>query len=142
MILNQTLYTAVSDKLGTVEAYDLFIRLLGKMEGFKTRLKELHWDVNRLGTHKLIDDILNKLSEFQDSIAEDFQGEFGDIPVGTIRPTLPESTSLEPLLKEMRYELLVVPKAGVSGTMYTGMLNVIDDFYHKLNVFIYLSRKS
>lgn len=141
MIVNQCLYREVLNSLAPKEAYHFFIRLIAQMEGFKTRLKEIHWAAENMSTHKLVDDILDSFTKFQDAVAEDVQGEFGDFPVGSIHPLLPSSTELIPLLKEMRYEILIVPLNGIDGDMYTGIINEMEDFYHKLNVFIYLARK-
>jgi hypothetical protein len=140
--MDQTLYRAVLDKLAPRDAYHMFIRLIAQMDGFRTRLEEIHWATKSMSTHKLVDDIQDALKKHQDSIAEDLQGEFGDIEVGTIRPLLPVSEELVPLLKEMKYELVVLPLNCIEGDLFTGLKSELEGFYHKLNVFIYLANKS
>ena len=40
-----------------------------KMEGYKTAIKDLHWDANNLSQHKLCDDIADEIKDFQDVVS-------------------------------------------------------------------------
>ena len=68
---------------------------------------------------------------------EDAQAIFGRIEVGMIQPVLPKSTSFKDLLIEIRADL-VKTKDTLTEKMYTGIINVIDDFFHTVNKNIYL----
>ena len=59
-----------------------FFEFIQKLEGFKVRFKELHW--NAIGTpeHLLIDRILDEISDFQDKFAETGFTVFGKFATG------------------------------------------------------------
>ncbi len=52
------------------------LTFINKLEGYKTFFKNLHWSANHLTAHRLIDDILSDLIEFQDTIAARPSGSF------------------------------------------------------------------
>ena len=115
-----------------------FIRNLeNRFHGYHTRLKELHFSALTMAEHKLIDEFDEEFLEFDDEVMEDAQAIFGRIEVGMIQPVLPKSTSFKDLLIEIRADL-VKTKDTLTEKMYTGIINVIDDFFHTVNKNIYL----
>lgn len=115
-----------------------FIRSLeNRLHGYHTRLKELHFDAPNMSTHKLIDDFDGDLLEFDDEVMEDAQAIFGRFKVGMIQPVLPKATNFKDLLIEIRADL-VKTKDTLTEKMYTGIINVVDDFFHTVNKNIYL----
>ena len=115
-----------------------FIRSLeNRLHGYHTRLKELHFAAPNMSTHKLIDEFDEELLEFDDEIMEDAQAIFGRFKVGMIQPILPKSTNFKDLLIEIRADL-VKTKDNLTEKMYTGIINVVDDFFHTVNKNIYL----
>jgi DNA-binding ferritin-like protein len=117
---------------------DFILSLENKLHGYHTRLKELHFSASSMSEHKLIDDFDEELLEFDDNIMEDAQAIFGRIRVGMIQPVLPKSTTFGDLLNEIRADL-VKTKDTLTEKMYTGIINVVDDFFHTVNKNIYLN---
>ena len=50
---------------------------INKCEGWKTAIKQLHWDADNLSQHKLCDEIAEKIADLQDQIAEVEQSRSG-----------------------------------------------------------------
>ena len=48
-----------------------FINFINKLEGFKTKCKNLHWSAPKKNIHVYLDEFLDVISDYQDSIAED-----------------------------------------------------------------------
>ena len=116
---------------------DYILILEGKLHGYHTRLKELHFSAASYDLHKIIDDFDSELLEFDDEIMEDAQSLFGTIEVGEIKPVLPEETEIEELLQAIR-GALADAKVKMKGNLYTGIISEIDNFWHVVNKTIYL----
>lgn len=116
---------------------DYILGLEGKLHGYHTRLKELHFSAPTYNLHKIIDDFDEELLKFDDEIMEDAQVLFETIQPGEIKPVLPEETEIEALLQAIRGTLADM-KTKLKGNLYTGILNVVDDFWHTVNKTIYL----
>jgi hypothetical protein len=116
---------------------DYILGLEGKIHGYHTRLKELHFSAPTYSLHKIIDDFDEELLKFDDEIMEDAQVLFETIQPGEIKPVLPEETEIEALLQAIRGTLADM-KTKLKGNLYTGILNVVDDFWHTVNKTIYL----
>ena len=116
---------------------DYILSLEGKLHGYHTRLKELHFSAKSYDLHKIIDDFDSELLEFDDEFMEDAQSLFGVIEVGEINPVLPEENEIEALLQAIR-GTLADAKTKLKGNLYTGIINIIDDFWHTVNKTIYL----
>lgn len=56
-----------------------FVEFLNKLEGYKTKCKNLHWAAPKKNIHVYLDDFLSIVSDYQDSLAEDYQGILGHI---------------------------------------------------------------
>lgn len=116
---------------------DYFLSLEGKLHGYHTRLKELHFSAPSYELHKIIDEFDEALLTFDDEIMEDAQSLFEIIEPGQINPVLPEEKEIESLLQAIR-GILADMKGKLKGNMYTGILNEVDDFWHTINKTIYL----
>ena len=51
-----------------------FINFLNQLEGWKTKCKNLHWAAPKKNIHTDLDEFLDVLSKYQDSLAEDIMG--------------------------------------------------------------------
>lgn len=117
---------------------EFIMSLENRLHGYHTRLKELHFSASSMSEHKLIDEFDEELLKFDDEIMEDAQAIFGRIGVGMIQPVLPKSTTFDDLLNEIRADLVKI-KNTLTEKMYTGIINVVDDFFHTVNKNIYLN---
>lgn len=49
-----------------------FINFLNQLEGWKTKCKNLHWAAPKKNIHVYLDEFLGILSDYQDSLAEEY----------------------------------------------------------------------
>ena len=117
---------------------EFIMSLENRLHGYHTRLKELHFSASSMSEHKLIDEFDEELLKFDDEVMEDAQAIFGRIGVGMIQPVLPKSITFGDLLNEIRADLVKI-KNTLTEKMYTGIINVVDDFFHTVNKNIYLN---
>ena len=83
-----------------------------KLEGFKTGIKQLHWDAKSLSQHQLCDDIAGIIADYQDKVSEVEQSISGKLPVNNLKGTPYKVTTLKKFVEDV-----------ISST---------NDFYHKL----------
>jgi hypothetical protein len=82
------------------------------IEGWKTAIKQLHWDANSLPQHQLCDDIATIISDYQDKVSEVEQSISGKLPVNSLKGTPYKITNLKKFVEDV-----------IKGTK---------EFYHKL----------
>ena len=89
------------------------------IEGWKTAIKQLHWDANSLSQHQLCDDIATTISEFQDKVSEVEQSISGKLPVNNLKGTAYKITTLKKFVEDV-----------ISGTnnFYSKLKNEGDDY--------------
>ena len=69
--------------MNTQEIQAFFLSYINLLEGSKTIIKGLHWGASKLaisdkrGAHIYLDELLNIVSDYQDTIAESIQGIIG-----------------------------------------------------------------
>lgn len=107
-------------------------------EGWKTRLKELHWSAPNHSLHTIVDDFSSSLASWQDEIMEDAQAIFGLIEPGEVNPQLPSSIEIENLLVDIRKTLAEFLDYLGDVTMWTGIKSETESFVHEVNKTIYL----
>ena len=71
------------------------------IEGWKTAIKQLHWDANSLSQHQLCDDIASTISDFQDKVAEVEQSISGRLPVNNLKGTPYKITTLKKFVEDV-----------------------------------------
>lgn len=118
---------------------EFLLNLENKLQGCGTRLKELHWDASSISIHKLVDDFTSDFREFEDNLMENAQAIFGFIEVGSLNPILPEAKSFMELLEDIRGMLVNIKKEAKDSMMWSGIINITDDFFSTVNKYIYLT---
>ena len=88
--------------------------------------------------HRLIDDFQNDFNEFEDEIMENAQALWGTIKPGELDPVLPEDMEFSKLLETIRGILAGIKKEGDDNRMWTGIINIVDDFWATVNKYVYL----
>lgn len=116
-------------------------KLLNKINGYKTRIKELHWYAPTMSSHELCDKVADSLSAFEDSIAEEMQTIAGQtVKPGEITCELPKAVTLKEFLAELLKDVYEYYNT-LSDPKYVGTKSVVESFIHDVNVFDYLSDK-
>ena len=117
------------------------VEVLNKIEGHKTRLKELHWSSPSHSFHIIIDEFSAALAEFEDGLAENSIALLDFVRPGDLNPVLPEETDFESDLEAIRAILSGI-KADCEDTYWSGVINLVDDFWTTVNRYIYLAKIS
>lgn len=117
---------------------DTLTNLINKIEGFQTRLKELHWNTGPISIHKLIDEFQDELGEFEDAAVENAVPFVGFFEIGTLKPTLPDESTFSDVLEGIRGLVISYKREIGDSLMWSGSINIIDDFLSTINRFIYL----
>ena len=127
------------------EAILLYIK---KLEGYRIRLREIHWSAESKSRHELSDSLMSMLADYEDSIAEEAMGIFGvRVKVGDIVPAMPEGRDLKSILKSLTDDTLTLlaslePSEGEPAIPSGGIPSVLEDIIHDLNKSKYLETLS
>ena len=107
------------------------------LHGYLIRLKEIHWNTDNNSEHLLCDEILDCISDCEDRFTECAMGIEGKhFKVGTLKPMLPNSETLLPMLKELEKEVIDMKKTLTDGKE-SGLINVLDDLLENCNKYKY-----
>jgi len=118
------------------------ISTINKIEGHKTRLKELHWSSPSHSIHVIVDDFSDELAKFEDDFVENSSALLGFIYPGELNPELPEETEFEADLESIRGILSGIKSECSEEMMWSGIINLVDDFWTTVNKYIYLAKIS
>lgn len=112
------------------------IDFICNIHGYLIRLKEIHWNTNNNSQHLLCDEILDNLSECEDRFTECAMGLAGDhFKIGNLKPYLPNSTELIPMLRELEGDIVTFRKKLNDNEW--GLTNVIDDMLESCGKYKY-----
>lgn len=125
----------------------LFLNFINVLEGSKTMCKALHWGATNLnindkrGAHLYLDDFLDIISNFQDTIAESCQGILGTfLNISNVKGTSTTKDIEYPtdlvdyLIENSKYFYNSVPK----DIIYVGIKSETETFIVNLNKYNYL----
>lgn len=119
---------------------EFFIDLANKLEGYKTRLKELHWASPSHSLHVITDDFSEELGNFEDALIENAIAITDFIFPGELNPILPEAKDFITYLEDLRGVLVSIKREAGDSIMYSGIINRVDDFFEVVNKYIYLAK--
>jgi len=109
------------------------------IEGWKTAIKQLHWDANSLPQHQLCDDIAELISEYQDKVAEVEQSISGRLPLNNLKGTPYKVTSLKKFVEDVISGTnSFYSKLKNEGDKYIGMRSDTEAFLSDLQRQLYL----
>ena len=107
------------------------------LHGYLIRLKEFHWSTDSDAEHHLCDEISDCVSGCEDEFAEVAMGLYNEkIKVGELKPLLPNSNSLRPMLKELVGETLTMKKK-LNREVEAGLCTILDDVIKGAQKYMY-----
>ena len=116
----------------------LFIDFLNKLEGWKTKCKNLHWAAPKKNIHVYHDEFLDIMSDYQDSIAEDYQGILGHMQPNVIKGVPCESLNGIDFIKEVSIKTKEFYNKIPSDIDYVGIKSETETFIHNIKKYKYL----
>ena len=115
------------------------LSFVNKLEGYKTAIKELHWDSDSLSQHELCDKIADSIAEFQDTISEVEQSITGKLATGNLKPVAYKVTSLKKFVEDVLDATNSFYKSiEDEGDTYTGMRSDCESFLSDMQRNLYL----
>ena len=112
-----------------------FINFLNQLEGWKTKCKNLHWAAPKKNIHVYLDDFLSVISDYQDSVAEDYQGILGHMAPNAIKGISCDCLNAIDFIKEVSIKTEEFYNKIPQDTCYVGIKSETETFIH--NVFKY-----
>lgn len=135
--------TDVPDNNAAGEAILMYIK---KLEGYRIRLRELHWSTQKHSEHVLTDSLMSILTSHEDEVAEVTMGLLGiRIKVGQVVPELPQETDLRQLLNNIlnaAVDLKMQLEDKQGKPIYAGLVASLDDCIQEISKGKYLETLS
>lgn len=115
------------------------LNFVNKLEGYKTAIKELHWDADNMSQHELCDKIADSIAEFQDTVSEVEQSITGKLATGNLKPVAYKVTSLKKFVEDVLDATNSFYKSiEDEGDTYTGMRSDCESFLSDMQRNLYL----
>ena len=138
-----TLFSEVNIKTNKEETTQIsteqfFINFINKLEGFKTKCKNLHFSAPKKNIHVYIDEFEKVISDYQDSIAEDYQGILGHMQPNAMKGIESPSLNAIDFIKELDIATETFYNNIPSDTCYVGIKSETETFIHNIFKYKYL----
>lgn len=120
------------------EGANLFINYINRLEGFKTKCKNLHWAAPKKNIHVYLDDFLGIISDFQDTIAEGYMGILGRMQPNVVKGIPCETLNAMDFIEEVKNTAIVFYDKIPQETIYVGIRSECEVFIQNINKYKYL----
>lgn len=117
---------------------EFFISFLNRLEGWKTKCKNLHWAAPKKNIHVYLDEFLSILSDYQDSLAEGYMGILGRMQPNVIKGTPSDTLNAMDFINEVRGATVVFYDKIPQETVYKGIASECETFIQNINKYKYL----
>lgn len=117
-----------------------FIQYISMLEGYKTKAKNLHWAAPAMNIHERLDEFLEIMSDYQDSIAEECQGIYGQFGPNDIKGISIEDTDGSMMLHSLLPKVENFYESLPSDKVNAGLRSETETFIHNINKYKYLFR--
>ena len=110
-----------------------------KLQGYRTSLQNLHWDADSLSQHKLCDDIMDRISDFEDQVSEVEQSISGNLKLNKLVGTEYKATTLKKFVEDVIESTNeFYKKVKTFGDNYIGMASDCESFLSDMQRNLYL----
>lgn len=130
--------TRVKQETQDISPNEFFINFLNRIEGWKTKCKNLHWAAPKKNIHVYLDEFLEVLSDYQDSLAEEYQGILGHMAPNVIKGTPSDVLNAMDLIIEVKNNTLNFYETIPEGAIYAGIRSECETFIHDVLKYKYL----
>jgi hypothetical protein len=132
------LFTPMESSRSESPRSQMFIDFLNKLEGWKTKCKNLHWAAPKKNIHVYLDDFLEVLSDYQDGLAEGYMGILGKMQPNVIKGTPSEALNAFDFISEVKYNTITFYESLPKDTIYKGIASECETFIQNINKYDYL----
>ena len=139
MFEEDNLFTPMESSRSTeVSGSQFFINFLNQLEGWKTKCKNLHWAARKKNIHVYLDEFLGILSDYQDGLAEEYQGLLGHMQPNVIKGTPCDCLNAIDFINEVKSNTYKYYDNIPEGTSYAGIKSECETFIHNILKYKYL----
>ena len=139
MFEEDNLFTPMeSSRITEVSGSQFFINFLNQLEGWKTKCKNLHWAAPKKNIHVYLDEFLDVLSDYQDGLAEEYQGLLGHMQPNVIKGTPCNCLNAIDFINEVKSNTYKYYDNIPEGTSYAGIKSECETFIHNILKYKYL----
>ena len=117
---------------------ELFISFLNRLEGWKTKCKNLHWAAPKKNIHVYLDEFLDILSEYQDSLAEGYMGILGKMQPNVIKGTPSDTLNAMDFIDEIKLGTVSFYDKIPQETIYKGIASECETFIQNIMKYKFL----
>ena len=121
-----------------ISGSQVFINFLNQLEGWKTKCKNLHWAAPKKNIHVYLDEFLDVLSDYQDGLAEEYQGILGKMQPNAIKGIPSDTLNASDFINEVKCKTLEFYKKLPQDVEYKGIVSECETFIHNINKYKYL----
>ena len=115
-----------------------FISFINLLEGWKTKCKNLHWAAHKKNIHVYLDEFLGVISDYQDGLAEEYQGLLGHMQPNVIKGTPSDVLNAMDFINEVKAGTTKFYENIPEGTLYAGIRSECETFIHNILKYKYL----
>jgi hypothetical protein len=116
----------------------LFINFISRLEGWKTKCKNLHWAAPKKNIHVYLDEFLEILQDYQDGLAEGYMGILGKMQPNVIQGVPSKALNAMDFIHEVLSATLMFYEKIPSSTIYKGIASECETFIQNINKYVYL----
>lgn len=139
MFEENSLFTPMESSRSTeVSGSQFFINFLNQLEGWKTKCKNLHWAAPKKNIHVYLDEFLDILSDYQDGLAEEYQGLLGHMQPNAIKGVESSSLNAIDFISEVKQGTLKFYSRIPEGIEFSGIKSECETFIHNILKYKYL----
>lgn len=124
---------------GQVSKVKPFLDYINKLEGWKTKCKNLHWAAPKNNVHVRLDEFLVVISDYQDTVAEGIMGVLGiHLGPNDVAGNPGNASNALQLVSEIKQETLDYYSRIPDDPLYSGLKSECETFIQNVNKFDYL----
>ena len=135
-----TIKTTISTVVESANPTEVFITFINRLEGWKTKCKNLHWSAPKKNIHTYLDEFLDVLSDYQDGLAEEIMGITGKFQPNMLKGIPSDTLNAMDFIEEVKIATLAFYDKIPQESVYKGVTSECETFIHNINKYIYLFR--
>lgn len=131
--------TPVFQNGGQVSGLKPFLDFICKLEGWKTKCKNLHWAAPKKNVHVYLDEFLEVISDYQDTVAEGIMGVLSvHLGPSDVKGDPGNAQNAQQFVDEVKAGTLSFYKQIPENPLYAGLKSECETFIQNINKFDYL----
>lgn len=131
--------TPVFQNGGQVSGLKPFLDFICKLEGWKTKCKNLHWAAPKKNVHVYLDEFLEVISDYQDTVAEGIMGALSvHLGPSDVKGDPGNAQNAQQFVDEVKAGTLSFYKQIPENPLYAGLKSECETFIQNVNKFDYL----